>query len=89
MPPPQGEVPSEARRRGSDHCRDHGLTPLPALRAVLPPEGGAKIATRDSGLATLYIPIFITAPVSAEPTSAAYLAKAPFVYRGSGGCHCW
>jgi hypothetical protein len=34
--------PEGGRRRGSKRCRDHGLTPLPALRAGLPPEGGAK-----------------------------------------------
>ena len=31
LPPPQGEVPSAARRRGSKRCRDHGSTPLPSL----------------------------------------------------------
>ena len=46
LPQPPGEGPSESRWRGSERCRDHALTPLPALRAVLPPEGGANTDSR-------------------------------------------
>ena len=45
--PLRGRCRAKRRRRGSERYRDHGLTPLPALRAVLPRERGAKTATEQ------------------------------------------